>query len=213
MSISGGQNGMQNLSKARAVFTRHGLNYAAYSAVSQSICDISRGCAAEAIEMLVDAQCLCREQYDIFGVLNNLAVCFLLAGQIESAIATLGRAENIVINGDLIVEDKIMLHSLYLNKCVAHLLNENYEAAQTALEKIPRVKFARNMEARQARYERVSQAVLTRNSSLPIENQNYELSTWAFSRYNISLFPLSFYDFPFTLLSFEEVETLLSFEN
>lgn len=88
---------MESLSRARGIFTRHGLNYAAYSAVSQSICDISQGRAEEAIEMLVDAQCLCREQYDLFGVLNNLAVCFLLKGRVREAIASLGRAENIVV--------------------------------------------------------------------------------------------------------------------
>ena len=212
-SVSGGLRGMDNLRQARSVFTRHGLNFSAYSAVSQSICEIAQGRAAEAIEMLIDAQCLCREQYDIFGVLNNLAICFLCTGQADKALAALNRAEAIVVNGSSIVDDKIMLHSLYLNKSVAHLLLEHYEDAQVAFDKVPRVNFARHEEARIARYERVAEAVSTKNAAFPIENNNFEQRTWAFSRYNISLFPLSFYDFPFSLLSFDEVGSLLSVEN
>lgn len=93
------------------------------------------------------------------------------------------------------------------------MLDANWSLARVAFDKIPAVSFARNGEARQRRYERVAEALLAKDPSFPVENCNYDLQDWAFSRYNISLFPLSFYDFPFALLSIAEVETLLSIES
>lgn len=213
MLISDCSMGMERLVQARTTFEKHGSNYAAYSAVSQSVFEIGSGRLNNAIDILIDAQCLCREQYDHFGILNNLGAAYLLKGNIERALSSFETSGATLQQAEHALNDPILTSCLHQNRSLAFLKLGQFDAAAREISRVPELLFARMGVERSTRLERIISAIDRKDTHFPLSNDLYARRSWMYTKYNVNLLTLSFYDFPFSIISHEEILMLHSIEN
>ena len=210
MLISNGRYGIERLQEARGVFARHGLSFVAYSAVSLSVGEVARGQIDQAREILVDAQCLCREQYDLFGVMNNLSACFLLLDENDKALESLERAKAVLNRSTIPLVDSVLDSCLHQNMALAFLKIGRYDAAEAVIGKVKTPRFARCVTEREARLHAIKSAISLKNHDIELENTEYDESSWMYTRFLPNLTTLSFYDYPFYVIPEDELSSLIS---
>lgn len=199
--------GGEHLKLARSVFTKYDLNYAAYSAATQAIIEVATGRIDDAISLLIDAKCLCREQYDLCAVINNYAACLLVAGEYEKCLTELIKMEE-ALTSPQPLGDPIICAALHENRALAYLKLQNFSAARIALNKAPGIKFPSFSRERGARALRLRQAIEYEDASFPVVNERYEPGALPYNKFNATFLTLSFFDYPFSLFSKEEIEAL-----
>jgi|AGTN01.3.fsa_nt_gi hypothetical protein len=158
--------------------------------------------------LLVDAQCLCREQYDLFGVLNNLGCCFLIAGNAEKALEALERADTVLTQSSIPLTDAVLESCLHQNAALAHLKLGNFQSAEAEIEKVKSPGFAHRLEERETRLSTIKEAIVRRDGTVSLENTNYDRAAWLYTRFLPNFMTLSFYDYPFSVISEDELASL-----
>lgn len=202
--------GSDRLREARTIFEQHGLNFAAYSAVSQSVVEVAHNHFEQAAELLLDGLCLCQEAYDLVSLLNNLGAIRLLQGDYDVAAETLQRALAAFSTDGDPLEDPILLNAVRQNLAICSLKIGNFDAAQSHLDAMPPVSFARCMKVREERLQRISKAICDRDTEFSLTNAPGPEACWMYGDLNVSFLTLSFYDFPFVLIAPEDVEEFVN---
>lgn len=199
------ESGPDRLREARTIFEQHGLNFAAYSAVSQSVAEVAGKRLDQAAELLLDGLCLCQEAYDLVSLLNNLGAIRLLQNKFNSADEFLQRALGAFSADGNPLEDPILLSAVRQNLALCALKLGNFDDAQNHLDAAPPVSFARFVQVRQERLQRISQAIRNQDENFALTNPPGPKDSWMYGDFNVSFLTLSFYDFPFVLVAPEEI--------
>jgi len=207
--VSRGQVGLDLLAEARTTFEQYGLSFAAYSAVSQAVAYMARHNVNEAVDLLLDAKSICRDSYERFGVDNNLGICFALCGKLADAAQAFQRAADVLYDANAPLEDPLLRANAHHNLAAVALASGDFEEASAQFRRIPHVKEARHNEFRLHRQDDLGRAILQKNRKFPLSKPSSGPDhLWYFQDYNLCLMTLSFYDFPFTVLSQAEVDAL-----
>ncbi|MFT0533273.1 hypothetical protein ACMHYJ_10680 [Castellaniella hirudinis] len=210
MLISDGVEGVGRLQAAQEIFQRDNPVSVTYSAVCLAVADVARGEIDQAIERLVDAQCLCREQYDRFGMLNNLGCCFMLVGNHEKAKNALEEAGKILMASPIPLGDRLLHNCLYENMALVYLKLGRFTTAHEKIERVVPLQFARRLAEREARHSAIKAAITRRDQAIGLEKKDYDKAAWLYTRFLPNLMTLSFYDYPFHVISQDEVVSLQS---
>lgn len=210
MLLTRAEQGTDRLREARTIFERHGLNFAAYSAVSQSVAEVADKNFDQAAELLLDGLCLCQEAYDLVSVLNNLGAIRLLQGDYTSSTEFLQRALGAFSADGDPLKDPILLNAVRQNLALSSLKLSDWGSANEHLNASPPISFARGISVREVRQNRISEAIRDKNSNFPLINPAGSKETWMYGDFNVSFLTLSFYDFPFILIAPEEIKRFVN---